>query len=155
MSNHHKLIILGSGPAGYTAAVYAARANLKPVIITGVEQGGQAIIIPTNNASFGRSSEAAQQLAQGRVQAVVHGRSVVQVSTVGITAIISPKGTVLQETRPYTRASLVADVDLRTSRTVADVIGSWPGIVLEAGAGALVLAGIVGAFRARGSRRRR
>lgn len=41
MSNHHKLIILGSGPAGYTAAVYAARANLKPVIITGVEQGGQ------------------------------------------------------------------------------------------------------------------
>ncbi|MCF7529330.1 thioredoxin-disulfide reductase [Neisseria lisongii] len=41
MSNHHKLIILGSGPAGYTAAVYAARANLNPVIITGIQQGGQ------------------------------------------------------------------------------------------------------------------
>lgn len=38
---HHRLIILGSGPAGYTAAVYAARANLKPVIITGMIQGGQ------------------------------------------------------------------------------------------------------------------
>lgn len=38
---HHSLIILGSGPAGYTAAVYAARANLKPVVITGMEQGGQ------------------------------------------------------------------------------------------------------------------
>ena len=38
---HHKLIILGSGPAGYTAAIYAARANLNPVIITGMEQGGQ------------------------------------------------------------------------------------------------------------------
>lgn len=38
---HHKLIILGSGPAGYTAAVYAARANLNPVIITGNEPGGQ------------------------------------------------------------------------------------------------------------------
>jgi thioredoxin reductase (NADPH) len=38
---HHRLIILGSGPAGYTAAVYAARANLKPVVITGIEQGGQ------------------------------------------------------------------------------------------------------------------
>ena len=43
MSNtqHHKLIILGSGPAGYTAAIYAARANLDPVIITGIQQGGQ------------------------------------------------------------------------------------------------------------------
>jgi thioredoxin reductase (NADPH) len=38
---HHRLIILGSGPAGYTAAVYAARANLNPVIITGMQQGGQ------------------------------------------------------------------------------------------------------------------
>ena len=40
-TQHHKLIILGSGPAGYTAGVYAARANLNPVIITGLEQGGQ------------------------------------------------------------------------------------------------------------------
>ncbi|MEQ9902408.1 thioredoxin-disulfide reductase [Pectobacterium aroidearum] len=38
---HHKLLILGSGPAGYTAAVYAARANLQPVLITGMEKGGQ------------------------------------------------------------------------------------------------------------------
>jgi len=38
---HSKLLILGSGPAGYTAAVYAARANLKPVLITGLAQGGQ------------------------------------------------------------------------------------------------------------------
>ncbi|PDH35215.1 MAG: thioredoxin-disulfide reductase [OM182 bacterium MED-G28] len=38
---HHRLVILGSGPAGYTAAVYAARANLKPVVITGMVAGGQ------------------------------------------------------------------------------------------------------------------
>lgn len=38
---HHPLIILGSGPAGYTASIYAARANLSPVVITGMQQGGQ------------------------------------------------------------------------------------------------------------------
>ncbi len=41
MAQHHSLLILGSGPAGYTAAVYAARANLNPTLITGLEQGGQ------------------------------------------------------------------------------------------------------------------
>jgi thioredoxin reductase (NADPH) len=44
MSNstqHSKVLILGSGPAGYTAAVYAARANLKPTLVTGIAQGGQ------------------------------------------------------------------------------------------------------------------
>lgn len=40
-TTHYKLIILGSGPAGYTAAIYAARANLKPVVLTGMVQGGQ------------------------------------------------------------------------------------------------------------------
>ncbi|HZJ82117.1 MAG TPA: FAD-dependent oxidoreductase, partial [Guyparkeria sp.] len=40
-TRHSKLLILGSGPAGYSAAVYAARANLDPVLITGMEMGGQ------------------------------------------------------------------------------------------------------------------
>ena len=40
-SKHCRLLILGSGPAGYTAAIYAARANLNPVLVTGIEQGGQ------------------------------------------------------------------------------------------------------------------
>ncbi len=40
-NQHAKVLILGSGPAGYTAAVYAARANLNPLLITGMAQGGQ------------------------------------------------------------------------------------------------------------------
>lgn len=40
-TKHCRLLILGSGPAGYTAAVYAARANLNPVLVTGMQQGGQ------------------------------------------------------------------------------------------------------------------
>ena len=40
-ARHSRLLILGSGPAGYTAAVYAARANLNPILVTGLEQGGQ------------------------------------------------------------------------------------------------------------------
>ena len=40
-NQHAQVLILGSGPAGYTAAVYAARANLKPLLITGMAQGGQ------------------------------------------------------------------------------------------------------------------
>ncbi len=40
-NKHYRLVILGSGPAGYTASLYAARANLAPVLITGIEQGGQ------------------------------------------------------------------------------------------------------------------
>ena len=40
-TRHSRVIILGSGPAGYSAAVYAARANLKPLLITGMQAGGQ------------------------------------------------------------------------------------------------------------------
>ncbi len=43
-SNHEHLIIIGSGPAGYTAAVYAARAELSPLMISGMQPGGQLMI---------------------------------------------------------------------------------------------------------------
>lgn len=114
------------------------------VLRAGVREGGELIVVPTNNASFGSSSEAAQQLAQGQVQAVVHGRTLVQVSTVGVTAVISPKGGVRQQLPVYTRGSLVADVEVRRALTIADRLGSLPALVAVGGAVLLTAAGIVG-----------
>src|SRR5436190_15925407 len=56
---HLRLLILGSGPAGYTAAVYAARANLKPVLIAGIAQGGQ-LMTTTDVDNWPADSEGVQ-----------------------------------------------------------------------------------------------
>ena len=53
-TRHVRLLILGSGPAGYSAAVYAARANLNPVIITGLAQGGQNLLFRMPSSSCHR-----------------------------------------------------------------------------------------------------
>jgi thioredoxin reductase (NADPH) len=57
-TRHSRLIILGSGPAGYAAAVYAARANRQPLLITGVEQGGQLMTPRTWTTGRGRRGAA-------------------------------------------------------------------------------------------------
>jgi apolipoprotein N-acyltransferase len=104
-----------------------------------VAKGGNLLVVQTNNATFGRTPEAVQQLAMTRLRAIEHGRATVQVSTVGVSAIIRPDGSVVDKTKLFTRDVLVARVPLRTQRTVADRVGSWP----EAALTALALLGLV------------
>lgn len=111
-----------------------------------VDKGGDLLVVQTNNATFGRTSESAQQLAMTRLRAIEHGRATVQVSTVGVSAIVRPDGSVVSETDLFTRDVLVARVPLRDARTVADRIGSWP----EAALTAVALLGLLLAVARRG-----
>ena len=96
-----------------------------------VRQGGRVIVVQTNNASFGRSGESAQQLEMSRLRAVEHGRSVLVASTSGISAVIAPDGTVRQRAGIFTAATLLADVPLRDAQTLATRLGALPELVLS------------------------
>ena len=79
-NRHSKVLIVGSGPAGYTAAVYAARANLKPILVQGLEPGGQ-LSITTDVENFPGFAEAVQGpwlMEQMQAQAAHMGTEVIQ-----------------------------------------------------------------------------
>ncbi len=116
--------------------------------------GGELLVIPTNNASFGYTQESSQQLAMSVFRAVEHGRSTVQISTVGISGIVAPNGVVTQSSGLFTADRFVASLPLRTSLTVADRLGVWPTVTVAAFAVVLVVAG-TGATIARRGRRAR
>ncbi len=125
-----------------------------------VVAGGELIVIPTNNASFGLTQESSQQLAMSRFRAVEHGRAVVHVSTVGVSGIISPNGVVMESTGHYTAEQMIERLPLRTSLTVSDRLGQWPALAVGVLAAAAVLAGVVASVgrareRRRGARRPR
>lgn len=116
-----------------------------------VDQGAQIILASSNNADFGRTDESAQQLAIARIRALQLGRSVVNISTVGLSAVIAPDGTITAELPWYQPGTMVEDVPLSTVITPAVLLGrqlEW--FVSGLGLAALIIAGAA----ASGSRRR-
>ena len=98
-----------------------------------VDHGGNVLLVQTNNATFGFTDESVQQLAISRIRAIEHGRSIVHISTVGVSAMITPDGTAHQRTTLFTSAVLAADLPLRTNRTIADRVGAWPEYLASGG----------------------
>jgi apolipoprotein N-acyltransferase len=96
-------------------------------------EDANVIFAPTNNSDFGRTDQGIQQLGIARMRAVETGRSLVNVSTVGVSAVIAPDGSDLDRLEPFTSGVMVADVPLSTVVTPASIIGlplEWALIVM-------------------------
>ena len=100
-----------------------------------INEGAQVLLAPTNNADFGRTDEAAQQLAFARMRAAETGRAMVQVSTVGMSAAYDADGSELAALEWYTPGTMRVVVPLRSGTTPAVAFGAQ----IEAGCSLLAL----------------
>ncbi len=103
------------------------------LVRSSVAAGAQLLVVQTNNATFGHTAETDQQLAMSQLRAVEHGRTTLQASTTGISAIIGPDGRIRSRSGAlFTPAVLVSQVPLRTVQTPATRLGALPEYVLAA-----------------------
>ena len=139
-----------AGPATVPmATVICFEVAYDEIVRDAVRRGSQVLVVPTNNASFGYTAESTQQLAMTRLQAITTGRAAVQVSTVGVSGVVAPDGTLVARTQLFTPDHLVADLPLRSELTPAVRAGYWPGWAVGAAAVVLVVGGLVSTARAR------
>jgi apolipoprotein N-acyltransferase len=89
-----------------------------------VEQDARVIIAQTNNADFGKSDESVQQLGIGRLRAIETGRAIVHISTVGPSAIIGPRGELIDTSEAYVADYVNAEVPLVSGKNLA-MSGGW------------------------------
>ncbi|PKQ26133.1 MAG: apolipoprotein N-acyltransferase [Actinobacteria bacterium HGW-Actinobacteria-4] len=89
------------------------------VVRDSVANGAEILIVQTNNANFGRTAESTQQLAMTRFRAMETGRAAVQVSTVGVSAVVLPNGRVVEQTGLFTAEHMYAELPLRSEITPA------------------------------------
>lgn len=107
-----------------------------------IDEDATVLLAPTNNADFGRTDQSVQQLAIARLRAIESGRSVVQASTVGASAIIAPDGSTIDDLPLFTAGVMVQEVPLSEVITPAHALGrtlEW--FVCLLAAAALVIAG--------------
>ena len=90
-----------------------------------VDGGAQIILSQTNNADFGRSDETFQQAALARLRAIETGRTVVNISTVGVSRIFLPNGQIISELPIFEPGVMIESVPLRTSITPAMLISPY------------------------------
>jgi apolipoprotein N-acyltransferase len=125
------------------------------LVRSSVSAGAQLLVVQTNNATFGHTAETYQQLAMSRLRAVESGRTVLQVATTGVSAVIGPDGAIRERSGAlYTPAILDATVPLRTGQTIATRVGAVPEYVLAGLAVAAMLWSLVPYLRDRRARRR-
>ncbi|WP_062520451.1 apolipoprotein N-acyltransferase [Demequina silvatica] len=97
------------------------------IVREAVAKGAELIIVPTNNASFGHTAESTQQLQMTRMRAIESGRWAIQISTVGVSAVIDPAGRVIDGAELFTADHLVERVGLRSDITPAVRLGWFIG----------------------------
>ncbi|MFZ5870665.1 MAG: apolipoprotein N-acyltransferase, partial [Actinomycetota bacterium] len=129
--------VLTVGPATVGTAI-CFEVAFDDLLREAVRGGADLLVVQTNNATFGRTDESVQQLAMSRLRAVELGRSVVHISTVGVSALITPTGDMVEVSDHFTAETLTASLPLRGGLTVAARLGAWP-------EGLLVLVGLAGA----------
>ncbi len=112
------------------------------IVSTAVKQGAELIVVPTNNASFGTTAESRQQFDMTRFRAVEHGRTAIQVSTVGISGIVEPNGVVREVTDTWSEDARSGRIGLRDDITFAARASGhlwWGVFALGAGLSAVAL----------------
>ncbi len=116
-----------------------------------MDEGADIIFAPTNNADFGQTDQSVQQLAIARLRAIETARSVVNISTVGTSAIMDPRGVTLDRLPTYTEGYMLRDVPLSQTVTPATVLGRS----LETTLVVFTFSGLFIAFFDPGARQRR
>ena len=114
-----------------------------------VSDGAQIILSQTNNADFGRSDETFQQAALARLRAIETGRAMVNISTVGVSVIYLPDGSVVRELPIYTPGVLVEKLPLRSSKTPAMMLGGSFDLAINFSALALIAWSVYHRFQRR------